>query len=107
MTTSDHTQPMHSDDIEAALLALNDETGEWTISGKTLENRYEFRDFVTAFGFMTQVALVAERMNHHPEWSNVYKTVDIHLTTHEVGTITGLDFEFAREVSAIAARFTD
>ena len=54
---------------------------------------------------MTQAALVAEKMNHHPDWSNSYKTVDVQLTTHESGGVTELDFELARQMSAIAEKF--
>ena len=56
---------------------------------------YVFSDFVQAFGWMTQVALVAERMNHHPEWKNVYRTVDVVLSTHDAGGVTVLDIELA------------
>jgi 4a-hydroxytetrahydrobiopterin dehydratase len=64
---------------------------------------YVFRDFVEAFGFMTQAALVAERMDHHPEWSNVYKTVNVLLTTHDAGGLTMKDIELARAMD-LAAR---
>ncbi len=57
---------------------------------------FVFDDFVQAFGFMTKVALVAERMDHHPEWSNVYKTVNVLLTTHDAGGLTMKDIELAR-----------
>jgi 4a-hydroxytetrahydrobiopterin dehydratase len=64
---------------------------------------FVFRDFVEAFGFMTQAALVAERMDHHPEWSNVYKTVNVLLTTHDAGGLTMKDIELARAMD-LAAR---
>ena len=57
---------------------------------------FVFADFVEAFGFMTKAALVAERMDHHPEWSNVYKTVTVLLTTHDAGGLTMKDVELAR-----------
>lgn len=63
---------------------------------------YTFRNFVEAFGFMTQAALVAEKMNHHPEWSNVYKTVNVVLTTHDAGGLTELDIKLARRMDGIA-----
>ena len=75
----------------------------WTRADKYLERTFQFKDFVTAFGFMAQSALVAERMNHHPEWENVYRTVRVKLSTHDAGGITKLDFELARAMSAIAA----
>lgn len=64
---------------------------------------FKFRDFQEAFGFMTRVALVAEKMNHHPEWSNVYRTVDVTLATHDVGGLSELDLELARAIDSIAA----
>jgi len=67
----------------------------WTVAGGKLHREYRFADFVEAFGFMTRAALVAERMNHHPEWFNVWNTVRIDLTTHDAGGITARDFELA------------
>jgi 4a-hydroxytetrahydrobiopterin dehydratase len=75
----------------------------WERTGDKLARTFQFADFVTAFGFMASVALVAERMNHHPEWSNVYRTVNVALTTHDAGGITRLDVELARAMSALAA----
>ena len=63
---------------------------------------FVFANFVEAFGFMTQSALVAERMDHHPEWSNVYKTVSVLLTTHDAGGLTSKDVELARIMDAAA-----
>jgi 4a-hydroxytetrahydrobiopterin dehydratase len=79
-------------------------TPGWTRSGDTLTRSFQFADFVTAFGFMASAALVAERMNHHPDWSNVYRTVNVTLSTHDAGGITSLDVELARAMSSIAAR---
>ena len=61
----------------------------------------QFADFIEAFGFMTQVALIAERMNHHPEWTNVWNRVDILLTTHDAGGLSGRDVELAEAIDAI------
>ena len=66
---------------------------------------FVFANFVEAFGFMTKVALVAERMDHHPEWSNVYSTVRVELVTHDAQGITARDAELAGVMEAIAARF--
>jgi 4a-hydroxytetrahydrobiopterin dehydratase len=77
-------------------------TPGWTETGGKLTRTFTFADFVTAFGFMTRCALVAERMNHHPEWFNVYRTVKVELATHDAGGITMLDFELARAMSSLA-----
>jgi 4a-hydroxytetrahydrobiopterin dehydratase len=64
---------------------------------------FRFADFNTAFGFMTRVALVAEKMDHHPEWSNVYNRVDVLLTTHDAGGVTALDLQMAMHMDRIFA----
>ena len=76
----------------------------WTRDGGALTHTFAFRDFVTAFGFMSEVALVAERLNHHPEWFNVYGTVRVTLTSHDAGGITARDFELARAMERAAGR---
>lgn len=70
---------------------------------EAISKAFRFRDFQEAFGFMTRVALVAEKMNHHPEWSNVYRNVDITLSTHDVGGLSDLDLRLAAEIDRIAA----
>jgi 4a-hydroxytetrahydrobiopterin dehydratase len=77
-------------------------TPGWTRSGDALARTFQFTDFGTAFGFRASAALVAERMNHHPEWFNVYGKVDVKLATHDAGGITALDVELARARSSIA-----
>ena len=74
---------------------------EWVLQDNKLYRRVIFADFVQAFGFMTQVALVAEKINHHPEWSNVYRTVEMYLTTHDAGGISQLDFELLEEIERL------
>ena len=76
----------------------------WSLDQDKLHRVFKFADFVTAFGFMTSCALIAERMNHHPEWFNVYHTVKIHLTTHDAGGISALDVKLAHEMQALARR---
>lgn len=71
--------------------------------GTAIRRRFTFRDFNAAFGFMTRVALVAEAMNHHPDWTNVYRTVDVTLSTHDAGGVTRLDLRLAAAMDAIAA----
>lgn len=76
----------------------------WVLAddGGAIRRRFEFRNFSEAFGFMARCALAAEKMDHHPDWSNVYKTVDVTLNTHDAGGLTALDFELARRMDRIA-----
>ncbi len=74
----------------------------WTLVAGKLHREYKFTNFIQAFSFMTSAALVAERMNHHPEWFNVYGTVRVDLTTHDVGGISQLDFKLAEKMDALA-----
>jgi len=76
----------------------------WNLVEGKLRREFVFEDFIQAFGFMSSVALVAESMNHHPEWSNVYNKVRIELSTRDAGGLTALDFEFAHRASAAAGR---
>ena len=73
----------------------------WDAERNAIANSFRFRDFRGAFGFMTQVALAAERADHHPEWSNVWNRVDILLTTHSAGGLTEQDIALARAIEAI------
>jgi 4a-hydroxytetrahydrobiopterin dehydratase len=73
----------------------------WNFGGKTLDREYRFKDFSEAFAFMTRVALAAEKMDHHPDWSNVYNKVRISLSTHDAGGITELDFKLAAHIDKI------
>lgn len=73
----------------------------WKLAGGKLHKEYTCKDFVEAFGNMTRVALVAEAMNHHPEWSNVWNKVVIDLTTHSVQGISDYDFVLAEKIEAI------
>ncbi len=92
-------------EVDAALESLPG----WTkgADGKALSRSFRFRSFVDAFGFMTEMALVAEKLNHHPEWFNVYGRVEVTLTTHAEGGLTDLDLTFARRMSSAAARRTE
>jgi len=82
-------------DLSLALQSLQG----WSLTNGKLHRDFRFKDFTEAFGFMSRVALLAERLNHHPEWFNVYGTVVIDLVTHDAGGITPLDVEFARTVN--------
>lgn len=73
----------------------------WSVENNKLHREYIFNNFIKAFGFMTEVALISEANNHHPEWFNVYKKVVIDLTTHQVKGITKLDFELAKKMEQI------
>ena len=74
----------------------------WKLESGKLYREFGFASFSEAFGFMARAALVAERLDHHPEWFNVYATVRVHLTTHDAGGITELDLELARAMDSIA-----
>ena len=79
----------------------------WTLEdgGKALLRRFEFKDFSAAFGFIAQVALYAEKVDHHPEFTNVWNRVDFRLTSHDAGGITDRDRKLAERINALAAGF--
>lgn len=93
-------QKLDSTAISEKLAAVVD----WSVdAGETaLSRTFKFADFSEAFGFMSRAALVAEKLDHHPEWKNVYRTVEVRLTTHDAGGLTGLDFELAVAMDQIA-----
>ncbi len=74
----------------------------WKVVNGKVNKTFKFDDFVQAFGFMTKVAMEAEKMNHHPEWFNVYSTVRIDLVTHDVGGISNYDIKLAETIDRIA-----
>ena len=76
----------------------------WSLHDDKLQRQFVFRNFVEAFGFMSQVALLAEAMDHHPEWSNVYNRVKIELTTHDAGGITERHFMFAGRINNLLVK---
>jgi 4a-hydroxytetrahydrobiopterin dehydratase len=67
-----------------------------------ISKKFVFADFITAFGFMTRAALVAEKLDHHPEWFNVYKNVEVTLSTHDAGGLTALDVKLAEAMDKLA-----
>lgn len=87
-----------SDDEVAALVAAHP---DWTATTDGLQRVFVFGDFAEAFAFMTAVAEIAERLDHHPDWSNVYNRVSITITTHDVGALTRLDADFVAAVDQL------
>jgi 4a-hydroxytetrahydrobiopterin dehydratase len=85
---------------EAAAAALTGLDG-WALAadGASIHRTFIFANFSEAFAFMTRVALAAEKMDHHPDWSNVYKTVDVTLNTHDAGGVTALDIDLAKKMN--------
>src|ERR1700722_13173536 len=91
---------------EARKSALKELSGWADMTGREAITRtFIFKDFNEAFGFMSRAALVAEKRDHHPEWRNVYKTVEVVLATHDAGGVTALDIELAKPMNAIAGQF--
>ena len=90
---------------EAAVADALSALDGWALSrdGTAIAKSFVFRNFSEAFGFMTRCALAAEKLDHHPEWSNIYKTVDVTLTTHDAGGLTQLDFDLAGKMDRFAS----
>ncbi|MGD2120063.1 MAG: 4a-hydroxytetrahydrobiopterin dehydratase [Chromatiales bacterium] len=89
-------------DIKQQLATLNNNLpSPWQLTSGKLHKTFRFADFVTAFGFMSQVAIAAEKLNHHPEWCNIYNSVRIYLITHESNSLTQHDFELAEQIEKI------
>ena len=89
------TTALEQSDIETRLAALDG----WTLKDGKLFRSVQCDDFVAAWGFMTSIAILAEKMYHHPEWFNVYGRVDIYLTTHDAGGISERDFALAQQIN--------
>ncbi len=86
---------------ETVLQPLLDNGWEMVEGRDAIHKTFEFGNFIEAFGWMTRAAIWAEKWNHHPEWSNVYKTVEVTLTTHDVGGLSSLDAKLARKLDAL------
>src|SRR3989440_5185415 len=94
-------EKLSGDARKAALAKLS---GWNEVSGRdAIAKKFVFKDFNAAFGFMTRAALIAEKLDHHPEWFNVYKNVEVTLSTHDAGGVTELDVKLAQEMDRIAA----
>ena len=90
-------------DMKTRKEALSELAGWNEVEGRdAICKSFVFRNFNEAFGFMTQAALIAEKMDHHPEWFNVYKSVDVTLATHDAGGVTELDIKLAKAMNRIA-----
>lgn len=88
--------------VEEALSGLEG----WTLAADALSisRTFTFANFSEAFAFMTRTALAAEKLDHHPDWANVYRTVEVKLNTHDAGGLTALDFELARRMNRFAGK---
>ena len=97
-------RPARLDDTAraAALAALEPSGWSLTDGREAITRTFRFKDFSAAFGWMTHAAMVAEKLDHHPEWANVYNRVEVTLTTHDAGGLTELDVELARAMDALA-----
>jgi 4a-hydroxytetrahydrobiopterin dehydratase len=91
-------QPLSEQDIEARAAELPD----WRVEQGRLRRSFQFDSFVEAFGWMTQAALVAEKLNHHPDWKNVYNRVEVELFSHDIGGLSANDFRLAAEMTRLA-----
>lgn len=101
--TPENRRPLTTVEIEAALRSLPG----WSVAGASLHRSYRFRDFKSAFGWMTAAALAAEQANHHPDWSNSWRDVTVDLTTHDAGSVTRKDVELALVFEALASPFLE
>ena len=90
--------------IQEALLKINqtlEQGQQWNITDSKLTKTFKFKSFIRAFGWMSQIAIWAEKLNHHPEWFNVYNRVEVQLTTHDAGGISELDFKLAEKMELL------
>ncbi len=85
---------------------LSDNLKDWTFEENTIVRNFKFKTFVEAFSFMTAIALEAEKLNHHPDWSNSYNKVSITLTNHEAKGVTQLDFDLASRINRICQNYS-
>jgi 4a-hydroxytetrahydrobiopterin dehydratase len=93
-------EPLSSEAVAQAIKSLPG----WTVRDRKLYREYKFPDFTHAFGFMAAAATVIEKMDHHPEWFNVYGTVRVELWTHSAGSVTQMDLKLAAALEALAGR---
>ena len=87
--------------IDEAIASLNEQVSDdvlWEQEGDSITKTFKFKSFIRAFGWMSQIAIWAEKLNHHPGWSNVYNKVEVTLTTHDVDGLSELDFSLAEKM---------
>lgn len=92
--------PLSQSELESRLAELPG----WQYANGRIVKRFQFKSFVEAFGWMASVALVAEKLDHHPDWKNVYSGVDVELHTHDAGGVTDFDIELAKRMNELSAR---
>ena len=95
-------QRLTPEDRAGALATLLDDGWQMVQGRDAIQKQFVFKNFVQAFAWMTQVAMWSEKLNHHPEWSNVYTTVNVTLTTHDTNGLTALDIKLAQKMDALA-----
>ncbi len=98
-----NTEKYTAEKINQLVESLNITSGGWFIQNEKLTKEFLFDDFNAAFGFMTRCAMYADKVNHHPEWFNVYNKVRVQLTTHDVGGISAKDVDWAKTMDTYAA----
>ena len=91
-------KPLTPQEIQERMKSLH---SDWSLDGDFIRRSFTFKDFNEAFAFMTAVALLAKKADHHPNWSNVYNQVDIALSTHDAGGLTKRDFDLAMEIDGL------
>lgn len=96
------TDKLTDTERETDLAPLVDAGWSMVAGRDAMSKTFTFKNFTAAFGWMTQIAIVSEKMNHHPEWSNVYNRVEVTLTTHDAGGLSALDIKLANRMEALA-----
>ena len=89
---------LNQQEIEEGMKRINP---KWVLSKESIQREFQFNDFVRAFSFMTSVAILSEKANHHPNWENVYNKVNISLSTHDAGGLTERDFNLAQAIDKL------
>jgi len=99
--SQDSYRKLSDDEIKSEVSKLDG----WKVLNGKITKSFEFKNFIQAFGFMTEVALHAEKLNHHPEWYNVYNQIKIELVTHDINGISNYDIKLARTINTIQSEY--